>query len=88
VEDRRTGTKVIGLLGVFGLLALNLASVSLYGIMACPVNQRRREIGIRVAWGAGQASVIRLILRSGNDTRHQRSCMRVDTLTSAWACPV
>jgi len=31
VEDMRTGTKVIGLLGVFGLLALNLASVGWYG---------------------------------------------------------
>ncbi len=76
VEDIRTGTKVIdqalwgakigvGLLGVFGLLALSLASVGLYGIMAYSVNQRRREIGIRMALGAGQASVLGLILRQG-----------------------
>jgi predicted permease len=74
VEDIRTGTKVIdqalwgakigvALLGVFRLLALSLASVGLYGIMAYSVNQRRREIGIRMALGAGQASVLRVILR-------------------------
>jgi ABC-type antimicrobial peptide transport system permease subunit len=53
------------LLGVFGLLALGLASVGLYGIMAYSLNQRRREIGVRMALGAGQVSVLRLILRQG-----------------------
>lgn len=55
----------VGLLGVFGFLALALASVGLYGIMAYSVNQRRREIGLRMALGASQASVLRLILRQG-----------------------
>jgi predicted permease len=76
LEDFRTGTKVIdqalwwskigvGLLGVFGLLALGLASVGLYGIMAYSVNRRRREIGVRMALGAGQGSVSLLVLRQG-----------------------
>ncbi len=55
----------VALLSVFGLLALALASVGLYGMMAYSVNQRKREIGLRMALGAAQGSVLRLILRQG-----------------------
>jgi ABC-type antimicrobial peptide transport system permease subunit len=55
----------VALLSIFGLLALGLASIGLYGILAYSVNQRKREIGLRMALGAAQASVLRMILKQG-----------------------
>ena len=76
ISDIRTGARfmdqilwrariVVSMLGVFGLLALVLASVGLYGLLAYLVRGRQREIGVRMALGASRRAILVLMLRQG-----------------------
>jgi len=63
INDNLSSERVVALLATsFGILAVLMAGIGLYGVLAYSTAQRTREIGLRIALGAGRATVLRMVI--------------------------
>ena len=70
IDDQRNGNPLFEkLIATFAILALILAAIGIYGLIAYSVGQRTQEIGIRLALGAKRSDISRMILSKASKLR-------------------